>query len=285
MSKVKDYRSAFVEKGAEREVIKAFHCFGYKLESAQYSEVDSEPWESKIYAFDKTEVYDALGAFPAPAHKKPYPYPGYVSLLFSLDPNNPDYAYYTNVYRLYRRVQFDIFTLTERNKKQKRKMLLPAFFWIVYLLAAIVGVVLIMVAHYNGALFSFEDIPALFSYEGGDYYLLRFIGVLCVLIGGGLLILHNIWRLIFHGIRKHIAKRDAETLINMRKIILKEARRKLYPGLNYQILRQIENDRGIYSGTPYGNDARRRDDVKLVALAVKYNKVRREQLLEEEKGL
>lgn len=286
MSKMKDYRNAFVEKGCERDVIKAYSVFGYKLESAQFTEVDPEPWEARIYAFGKTEIYDALGAFPAPVHKKPYPYPGYVTLMFSLDPENPDYTFYSNVYRLYRRVQFDVFTLENRRKTQKKKMLLPAFLWVIYLLAIIAGAVLMGIAYFRGVKFSFdlEYIKLIWrSADSNIDALLCKIGMLCVGIGGGLLILHIIWRLLFHGIKASIANRDIKSLIQVRSLIIKGAKRKLYPGINYQALRKIENNRDIYTGTPYGNDARRRDDAKLASLAAKYNRVHREDVINEGK--
>lgn len=271
MNAVKDYRSTFVKKGCERKVVEAYSYFGYRLESLQYVESDSEPWERYIYAFDTNEVYDALGAYPAPAKKKPYPFPGYVTLVFSLDKNDPNFAYYKNVYRLYRRVQFDIFTVSQRAQEQKKKMIMPLTFWIIYILLGLGSAALVLAAHFynrnminsghTGILFSWSRVPQYFAtfneFLTSKAYV---IGLITAAVAGGLIVFHFLWDLIYHGSKAAINNSAKRKLEDIRHIILRDVRQKKYPNIDSSELRRIENARGIYNQTSYNSETRRRDD-------------------------
>lgn len=271
MREVKDYRSTYIRKGSERKVISAYKLFGYDVESFQYVESDNEPWERYIYAFNTDEIYDALAGYPAPARKKPYPFPGYVTMVFSLDNENPEYAYYSNVYRLYRRVQFDIFTCSERRKTHRKKMIMPLTFWVVYLLIAIAGAGMIGVTHFyqqnkissgsTGILFSFNLISSYFE-SFNDFLSCKayVIGLVLMAVGVGLIVLHILWDLIYHGLKASANGSSRKKLIKMRNVVLAEVRKKKYPNIDLKELRAIENSHGIYDKTPFTSELRRHED-------------------------
>lgn len=271
MNADKDYRSTFVQKGCERKLIESYAYFGYKLENMQYVEADNEPWERYIYAFDGSQINDALAAYPAPAKKKPYPFPGYVTMVFSLDKKNPNYAYYSNVYRLYRRVQFDIFAVSERRKVQKKKMILPLTYWIIYILLALIGVGIIVGTHlveqnsigrgYFGLLFYFNWIPFYFQNMSAYYACLLYsIGLIVVMVGAGLLLFHILFDLIYHGIRAAVNGSSQDKLEGIRHLVLDAVKNRKYPKIDTSELTRIENARGIYNATSYTPDKRWRDD-------------------------
>lgn len=280
MKAFKDYRHTFIKKGSEKDVVEAYALFGYKLESFQYVEADVEPWERYIYAFDTNEIFDALGAYPAPARKKPYPFPGYVTMVFSLDKEDPDFAYHYNVYRLYRRVQYDIFVCSERQKAQKKKMIMPLTYWVLYIVICLLGAAAIVGMHFyeqrkiNSGLSGILFRPSLISsyFEGFKDFLsckAYVIGLVALGVGVGLIIFHVLWDLIFHGIKASINKSSKNQLIGMRSVIIDHARAKIYPTIDTEKLRQIENDRGIYSSTTYTSERRRKEDASFQHLAHK----------------
>lgn len=282
MSAPKDYRKTFIRKGSEKKVVEAYNLFGYKLESFQYLETDSEPWEKYIYAFNENEIYDALGAYPSSARIKPYPFPGYVTMVFSLDPESPDAAYYYNVYRLYRRVQFGVFTCSEHQKKQRKKMITPLTFWILYLLIALLGALAIGGMHFyqqrqisagsSGVLFSFSLISQYFEtfndFLSSKAYV---IGICLIGVGLGLLVFHILWDLIFHGIKASVNGSSKKSLIKMRDSIIGYVKRKKYPVIDMEKLRAIENSRGIYNSTKYTSQRRRKEDATFKRLAAEQN--------------
>lgn len=264
------YSSAFVERGIEREVIRGYELFGYTLKNAQYVQIDPEPWQRKIEAYDRTEINDAVAGNPVYPKNKPQPFPGYVTLFFEREIGGEQYPYYKNVYHLYQRVQFDVFSMKERREEHKRKLNLPLPFCFLYLALLLLGIAGIVFSIVRGYIPDVGQLGEVINYSLGHMtgvgrrYLLIGMSAICIYAGAGLFVGHYLLRLIYHSIRAISANMTMKELIReMRDPILDSVAKKQYPSIDFEYLREIENKKGIYSGTVYNKERRRKDDFSL----------------------